>query len=222
MRTHFLRAAIGFGFLVIAAVLVGDLFPDQVHASLEWGRDWARIVTTRNSCGLPANKDPNLRFDAGTLSPPFLLRKSSAPRPYVDAEGYKVFGAWLTAVLGPHNPVVQPESAFKIKPIDRCFPKEMRQAFAYALTDFAANNAENWRFDRRAIANSRGVGTTTKQREPEVSFSAVGFNEDRTVAVVYAIYWCGPLCGRATYYILDKRNGRWANVRGLSRCGWIS
>jgi hypothetical protein len=98
----------------------------------------------------------------------------------------------------------------------------MRQAFAYALTDFAANNAENWRFDRRAIANSRGVGTTTKQREPEVSFSAVGFNKDRTVAVVYATYWCGPLCGRGTYYMLDKRDGEWINVRQISHCGWIS
>ena len=39
--------------------------------------------------------------------------------------------------------------------------------------------------------------------------SGVGFNADRTIALVYVEHRCGGLCGAAHYYILQKRNGRW-------------
>jgi hypothetical protein len=47
--------------------------------------------------------------------------------------------------------------------------------------------------------------------------SGVGFNTDRTLAVVYVEHRCGNLCGAAQYYILEKRNRRWvrANPEGL-------
>ena len=39
--------------------------------------------------------------------------------------------------------------------------------------------------------------------------SAVGFNADRTIALVYEEHRCGGLCGAARYYILQKRQGLW-------------
>jgi hypothetical protein len=39
--------------------------------------------------------------------------------------------------------------------------------------------------------------------------SGVGFNSDRTIALVYVEHRCGGLCGAARYYILQKRDGRW-------------
>jgi hypothetical protein len=49
-----------------------------------------------------------------------------------------------------------------------------------------------------------------------VELSAVGFNQDQTVAVVYLVEWSGgrPLCnsgifGRGGYRMLQKRGGKW-------------
>jgi hypothetical protein len=39
--------------------------------------------------------------------------------------------------------------------------------------------------------------------------SGVGFNADRTVALVYIEHRCGGLCGAARYYILQKQSNRW-------------
>jgi hypothetical protein len=41
--------------------------------------------------------------------------------------------------------------------------------------------------------------------------SAVGFNPQRTIAVVFVDYRCGGLCGSARYYVLQKRAGDWVN-----------
>jgi hypothetical protein len=42
--------------------------------------------------------------------------------------------------------------------------------------------------------------------------SAVGFNSEKTIGLVYVEYRCGGLCGSSGYYILAKRNGRWIRV----------
>ena len=40
--------------------------------------------------------------------------------------------------------------------------------------------------------------------------SGVGFNSDRTMALVYIEHRCGNMCGASRYYILQKRDGEWA------------
>jgi hypothetical protein len=100
----------------------------------------------------------------------------------------------------------------------------MRRTLAEALADFAAKNSETWHFDVRGFKNTR-LDQATKERGPfksEISFSAIGFDRHRTVAVVYATFWCGPRCARATYHILNKHDGKWTDVREMGRCGWIS
>src|SRR2546425_614437 len=97
MRKHFLRATIGLGVAAIVVLLICDIYPDQVYASLDWGKEWVRILSSRSSYGFLAKGDgPKLRFDGDALAPPFMLRKSSAfPRRYIDAEGYRVIEAWM-------------------------------------------------------------------------------------------------------------------------------
>ena len=43
--------------------------------------------------------------------------------------------------------------------------------------------------------------------------SAVGFNSDKTIAMVYVEHRCGGLCGASRYYILEKRQGRWLKYK---------
>jgi hypothetical protein len=43
--------------------------------------------------------------------------------------------------------------------------------------------------------------------------SGVGFNSDKTIALVYVEHRCGNMCGGSRYYILEKRNGQWAKCK---------
>jgi len=54
--------------------------------------------------------------------------------------------------------------------------------------------------------------------------SAVGFNSDRTRALVYVGHSCGGLCGGGTYHLLIKKEGKWQvdrEYRGRG-CTWVS
>ena len=54
--------------------------------------------------------------------------------------------------------------------------------------------------------------------------SAVGFNSDRTRALVYVGHNCGGLCGGGRYHLLVKKDGQWQVDRGYrgGSCGWAS
>jgi len=54
--------------------------------------------------------------------------------------------------------------------------------------------------------------------------SAVGFNQDRSRALVYAGHDCGSLCGGGRYHLMVKKDGQWQEdreFRGMS-CAWMS
>lgn len=59
-----------------------------------------------------------------------------------------------------------------------------------------------------------------------IEVSAVGFNADNTVAVVYMGHRCGMLCGGGAIRVLVKSDGRWqphGNVPGgIIGCPWAS
>jgi hypothetical protein len=52
--------------------------------------------------------------------------------------------------------------------------------------------------------------------------SAVGFNPEKTLALVYAGNYCGSLCGRGTYNLFEKRNGNWFIRENFHPCAWFS
>jgi hypothetical protein len=53
-----------------------------------------------------------------------------------------------------------------------------------------------------------------------VQLSAVGFNDAKTRAIVYAAQSCGPECARGSHHVLEKADGSWrdAHVPGLIQC----
>lgn len=56
-----------------------------------------------------------------------------------------------------------------------------------------------------------------------IDLSAVGFNADETVAVVYMGHNCGLLCGGGGFYVLLKKDGQWHPVKKpMVGCGWVS
>ena len=62
-----------------------------------------------------------------------------------------------------------------------------------------AQGGNGWEGFRQRFPNSTGY----------VILSVVGFNSDRTKAVVYVEHRCGNLCGEAHFYVLQKRDGLW-------------
>jgi hypothetical protein len=58
--------------------------------------------------------------------------------------------------------------------------------------------------------------------EPWIELSAVGFNADRTMAVVYMAHYCAVSCGGAggKSFLLQKHNGKWEVLTGVE-C-WMS
>ena len=60
-----------------------------------------------------------------------------------------------------------------------------------------------------------------------IEVSAVGFNGDKTVAVVYMGHHCGGLCGGGAIHVLLKSLGRWQpdskiSPYGVVGCPWDS
>jgi hypothetical protein len=51
--------------------------------------------------------------------------------------------------------------------------------------------------------------------------SAVGLNQEKTRAVVYTGSSCGGLCGRWSFHLLDKLDGNWKTVPGVT-CSAVS
>jgi len=119
---------------------------------------------------------------------------------------------------------------------------ESDSRIAPAIADYLKVNDKTWLFDRKfhieddydlissqQIKSALGDGQWDKfhERYPNsrgwIELSAVGFNPDKTVAVVYMGHYCGPLCGGGGFYVLEKKDGKWVylELKGES-CAWAS
>lgn len=49
--------------------------------------------------------------------------------------------------------------------------------------------------------------------EGYISFSSVGFNHDRSKAIVQVDHSCGPLCGGGLPHFLEKKDGKWVPAK---------
>ena len=53
-----------------------------------------------------------------------------------------------------------------------------------------------------------------------ITLSKVGFNSNKTKALVYAASQCGWKCGKGDYFLLNKQNGAWEIVTMIN--SWVS
>lgn len=166
---------------------------------------------------------------------------------YTTPEAYEVYEAvlpmeWAWRVADAKSLVIQCET----KPGRMCLTpeKESEALLGPAISDYAAQNQGTWTLQEclhitkpYELVNSAGLDSLVAsesngwkafyQKHPDsggwIAFSAVGFNADKTVAVVYVSHYCGSLCAGGKFYVLQKKEGTWGPLewRGAS-CQWMS
>ena len=167
------------------------------------------------------------------------------PKPYEDDEAYAVYSAillseWPVRVAHAKTLIIQTETTS----YDMCLrpEKEWEEKVGPAISDYLKVNAKPSLLQRRmnidipyqliALDKLRSVIKTGRwegfyQQYPDsggwIQLSAVGFNADKTVAVVYVAHHCGSLCGEGRFHVLEKKGGRWEPLewKGAS-CVWVS
>ena len=149
---------------------------------------------------------------------------------------------------------IQRESTLANMGVGCARPKHNQQRYASELRDFAKRAPKSILLDAKfdATLNCELISELqakqaflamstpppppgTKPREPKqepplppyrhiLEFSAVGFNEARDRAIVYAGGTCGGLCGSGAIIALQKINGKWQIDKSYepSCPGWVS
>ena len=170
-----------------------------------------------------------------------LAQHSSEPEPYTDEDAYQVYNALLSQESSRSTVVIDAETVAQFSgkeshswgPED-CIDPRVAGEFKDAIADYNRLNRSRWLLQRKFSAPRPYEvldSTTSKalfqnggwkafyQRFPNsggpFEMSAVGFNKDKTRAVVWFGYACGSLCGDWRFRLFKKVDGKWQEVRGV-------
>ncbi len=136
--------------------------------------------------------------------------------------------------------VIQEEMVSDRAVSERCVTPEAATRFKDAIADYRHANTQRGMLKRqfqiersyevvssdtiKGLFKDGGWGGFYK-RYPEsggyIVMSAVGFNKDRTRAIVYTGSSCGDLCGGWRFHLVEKIDGNWREVHGIS-CAMFS
>lgn len=167
----------------------------------------------------------------------------SSPGKYDEAEAYEVYAVILSSEYRFKNAkqlVIRRET----DSYEMCLKpnQEFQERLSPAIAAYVELNKKEWllqpklqidRFyqlvgkDRVKMIFDQGSWEAYygayPQSEGFIQFSAVGFNRDQTIAVVYMGYGCGGLCGRGEFHVLEKVNGKWKPFKWEGEsCAWMS
>jgi len=84
-------------------------------------------------------------------------------------------------------------------------PKQIARIFKHSR-----GNKDGWQVFSQNYPASAGL----------ITLSRVGFNPDKTQALVFVAHTCGLLCGEGNYFVLAKKDGEWKIVKGMVT--WVS
>jgi hypothetical protein len=165
----------------------------------------------------------------------------AAKEPYEVAEAYEVYGVVL-----PHEEsygfakgtlVIQQDTIQKQEALGPCLTVEAANKFKDAISDFDRLESKSWLLQRKfdfpkpyTLVDSNTINQffrlglrgwdTFYKRYPDsggyLTMSPVGFNKDKTQAIVYIGSSCGSLCGRWGFHLLERVQGTWKEVPGVT------
>ena len=136
--------------------------------------------------------------------------------------------------------VIQEETVSKTLPARPCVTPEAATRFKDVIADYERLNKTQWLLQRQfqvdkpyEVVSSDTINVLFKdgdwegffKRYPEsggyIVMSAVGFDKEKTRAMVYTGSSCGGLCGSWRFHLLEKIHGRWKEAPGVN-CNTVS
>lgn len=144
--------------------------------------------------------------------------KDKALPVYSDEEGYEVLSVVLRndADFDRKSKLVLHERSDVVDKPDFC---EVPPEFQSAADDLRMKAKNEVRFERK-FSLIHEYQLTRDSDAPGWGITVVGFNSERTRAVVAASDFCGFLCGSGRTYLLWKMKSGWEIID--RRCRWIS
>ena len=131
----------------------------------------------------------------------------------------------------------KPDTTTCLKPTD-----EFKPIVGPAIEDLLLKNKTKWRLRKQfdietpyklvsseqilELIKTQGWAGFNKAYPDSGAFidlSAVGFNLDKSIAVLHKGGWCGELCGEGAYYVMQKKQGKWVPLdQWAIGCSWVS
>ncbi len=172
-----------------------------------------------------------------------VAQQPTATEQYEVKEAYEVYSALLPHDsqyrLAKRTVVIQQETISTAADFSRapCLSAEAAEEFKDAIADYGRVNKKRWLLQRQieldkpyelvsseaiqALFEARGKGGDDfEKRYPDsgryvFDVSAVGFDKDKTQAIVYSGSYCGGLCGYWKFHLMQKVEGKWKEVPGV-------
>jgi hypothetical protein len=154
-----------------------------------------------------------------------MAQQSREKEAYDVDEAYSVYSVLLRQEEPLTIPLVIQQDTVQKPDAPACLTEEAAKKFGGAEADFWRVNRRRWILLRRFDINKRynlvgehtiRAGLKNGDDWEYYVFSAVGFNPDKTRAVVYMGIHCGSLCGHWSFHLLEKADKTWKQVSGVS------
>jgi hypothetical protein len=161
------------------------------------------------------------------------------PLPYSDTDGYQVLSSIINArteklksgFVSVFNQTISEKDSREVRvQCSSSFPREFQTALEdfdkKAKTKFLLQREFSIRKEYRFVETMVGVHDSTKSLPGIYSFSAVGFDENKTHAIVLVQYLVRPagsivLGGDTIFYLLRRTESGWQQAPDIQKCGRI-
>lgn len=168
-----------------------------------------------------------------------VAQRPATAEPYDVDDAYKIYSVLLpneeSFAFAKGTLVIQEETMSKPLPAG-CVTQEAANKFKDAIADFERVNGKQWilqphfeigkpyQLARQAtimqsfkvLGDWKGFDKRYPGSGGFIVVSAVGFNSDKTQAFVYTGSNCGLSCGRWSFHLLEKVEGKWKEVPGVT------
>jgi hypothetical protein len=166
-----------------------------------------------------------------------VAQDSSAAQAYEAADDYQIYSLLIPQQesygFAKGTLIIQEETASNAEVSGACLSPDVVRRFKGAISDYRRSQTKKRLLKRQfqiekpyEIVNEqtlnllRGHGVDPwdvyYDHYPRsggwIFMSPVGFNKNKTLAIVYMGSICGGLCGRAQFYLLEKVRGHWKEV----------
>ena len=154
---------------------------------------------------------------------------SAYPQPYNIAEAYKIYSFLIprepSYAFGRDTVLIREEA---VEGGSQCLTTSAAKKFADAVVAFNRLGQKKWVLQPRFQLDRpyKLIGPEEIKALPDyppqsvaasfVEMSTVGFNRDKTQAVLFMGSPCGGLCGAGSFHLFEKVHGKWQEVPGVN------